>query len=51
MTWAVTFMDKDIQKVRVDTLPGIDRKDALRSFFACYRHGNYTILSVVKVPQ
>ena len=48
--YAVTFYDKDSKEVRVDTFTDNCAVEAKKSFEACYRHGNYTVLSVVEVP-
>ena len=49
-TWAVTFLDNDTKRVRVDTFGACTEGEARYSFKQCYRHGHYTILSAVPVP-
>lgn len=48
--YAVTFYDKDTKRVRVDTFSDNCAAEAKKSFEACYRHGNYQVLSVVEIP-
>ena len=49
--YAVTFYDMDTKRVRVDTFCDNCAAEAKKSFNACYRHGNYTVLSVVEIPD
>ena len=49
-TYAVTFLDTDTKQVSVATFTDKSKGAARSSFEACYRHGNYTVLSIVAVP-
>mgnify|MGYP003623895681 FL=1 len=49
--YVVLFMNLITKKVGMDTFTAADHVEAKSSFRACYRHGNYRILSVVEIPE
>lgn len=50
-TYAVLAIDKENGKLIVDKFGACGDLDTRRCFRACYRHGDYKILSVVRVPE
>lgn len=49
--WVVVFQNLETGKVRLDTFTDNSESAARKSFWACYRHGNYKILTVVEKPK
>ena len=49
--WVVVFQNLETGKVRLDTFTDGSEIEARKSFRACYRHGNYKILTVVEKPE
>lgn len=49
--WVVVFQDLETGKVRLDIFMDNSESAARRCFRACYRHGNYKILTVVEKPE
>ena len=49
--WVVVFQNLETGKVAIDTFTDRNEKEACKSFFACYRHENYKILTVVEKPE
>lgn len=50
-SYAVVFQNTDSKRARMDVFMGKSESEARRSFFECYRHGNYKILSVTEIPD
>ena len=49
--WVVVFQDLNTGKVRIATFTESNETEACKYFWACYRHGNYKILTVVEKPE
>ena len=49
--WVVVFQNLETGKVRLDTFTERNETEACKCFWACYRHGNYKILTVVEKPK
>ena len=49
--WVVVFQSLETGKVRIDTFTERNETEARKCFWACYRHGNYKILTVVEKPE
>ncbi len=49
--WVVVFQNLETGKVAIDTFTDRNENEACKSFFACYRHEAYKILTVVEKPK
>lgn len=49
--WVVVFQNLETGKVAIDTFTERNESAARRAFWACYRHGDYRILTVVEKPE
>lgn len=49
--WIVVFQNLNTGKVNIDTFTENSESAARRAFWACYRHGDYRILTVVEKPE
>lgn len=49
--WVVVFQRLNTGKVSIDTFTENSESAARRAFWACYRHGDYRILTVVEKPE
>ena len=51
MTYIVVFLDRRSWKAHMTCIGANSEADARRGFRECYRHGDYQILSVCKMPE
>lgn len=49
--WVVVFLSLETGKVRLDIFTERNETEACKCFWACYRYGNYKILTVVEKPE
>lgn len=49
--WVVVFQNLETGKVAIDTFTDRNETEARKSFWACYRHEAYKILTVVEKPE
>lgn len=49
--WVVVFQNLETGKVSLDTFTDRNEIEARKSFWACYRHAAYKILTVVEKPK
>jgi hypothetical protein len=50
-SYAVVFQNKRSGKVGMDKFTAISSGAARKDFFDCYRHENYSVLSVTEIPE
>ncbi len=50
-SYAVVFQNQISGKVGMDIFSDISDGAVRKDFHDCYRHGNYTILSVTEIPK
>lgn len=51
MTYIIVFLDKATWTERMTRIGANSESDARRGFLECYRHGDYKILSICKLPE